>query len=158
MKGRQRKIEKAKRSSLKNLRLNFLVLVGQHSFLLYRKRLRVMPEMPSVTLDVIYVFACPRTVKKQRPFSETVYSSKEPMMVLDAASKETFLSFYQNHIFCDIHLPESQCQGLKMHTVIVIMPLFSFSNLFFLPSSFLSLFHPGYKMEVKIYFLCELWY
>lgn len=117
-----------------------------------------MPEMPSVTLDVICVFACPRTVKKHSPFSESVHSSKEPMMVLDAASKETLLSFYQNHSFCDIHLPESQCQGLKMHTVIVIMPLFSFSNLFYLPSLFHSLSHPGYRMEVKISFLCELWY
>lgn len=79
-------------------------------------------------------------------------------MVLDVASKETFLSLYQTPSFCVIHLPESQCQGLNMLTVIVIMPLFSFSNLLFLPNSFHSLFHPGYKMEVKISFLCELWY
>lgn len=133
---RKRKEERREEKLTQKLRVNFLVLVGQYSFLLYRKWPRVMPDMASVTLDVIWVFACPRMVKKHRPFSVSVYSSKEPTMVLDEASKETFLSFYQNHSFCDIHLPESQCSGLKMHTVIVITTSFSFSNLFYFPSSF----------------------
>lgn len=101
--------EKRREPHSKKLWVNFLVLVGQHRFLLYRKWLRVMPEMPSVTLDIIWVFACPRTVKKHRPFSVSLHSSKEPTMVLSEASKETFLSFYQNHSSCDIHLPESWC-------------------------------------------------
>lgn len=110
---RKRKEERERgkrlRRSLKKLTVNYLVLVGQHSFLLYRKWPRVMPEMPSVTLDVIWEFVCPRTVKNHRLFSVSVHGSKEPMMVLDAASKETLLSFHQNHSFCDIPLPKSQC-------------------------------------------------
>lgn len=48
---------------------------------------------------------CQNSEKTQTLF----FSSEELMMVLDAASNETFHSFYQNHSFCDIPLPKSQC-------------------------------------------------
>lgn len=109
---RKRKEEKGKekrlRSSLKKTRRNSPVLVGQYCFLLYRKQPIVMPEILSVTLDVIWEFACPRTVKKHRAFSIAVYSSKGATMVLDAAWKETFLSFYQKQGFCGIPPPANQ--------------------------------------------------
>lgn len=107
----------------------------------------------------IWEFACPRTMKKHRAFSLSASSSKDVTMVLDAACKETSLSLHQKQV---LRLPplQASAEDRGCTVLIVIMPLFSFSTFFScLPSSFLAPFHPAHnKMEVKIDFLCELWY
>lgn len=62
----KRKEEKGKEKRLREAhskpRRDPPVLVGQHSFLLFRKWPVVMPEMLSVTPDVIQEFTRPRIV------------------------------------------------------------------------------------------------
>lgn len=89
---RKRK-EKAKRSSLKKPQKKPFCWWASRASYSTESSPVVMPEMLSVTLDVVWEFACPRTVQKHRACSISVYSWKRATMVLDTAWKETFLSF-----------------------------------------------------------------
>lgn len=155
---RKRK-EKAKRSSLKKPQKKPFCWWASRASYSTKSSPVVMPEMLSVTLDVVWESACPRTVQKHRACSISVYSSKRATMVLDAAWKETFLSFLLKTGLLRQPSPSKSELRIEETVLIVIMPLFSFSTFFRLLGSFLSPFHPARnKMEVKIDFLCELWY
>lgn len=112
MKGRERKREKEERGKEKRLRgarwktqRNPPGLVGQHGFFRYSKRPVAVPEMLSVTLDVTWEIACPRTAKKHRAFSISIYSSEGAMTLLDAAWKESFC------LPVSVFLPKAVCLG-----------------------------------------------